>query len=85
MVISNGRRNYAAGFLRNTAGDAYATVSNLIPNKEYYFKVYQYAITHHVGGENGLKINGLPILMIGVYDRDISQYTALRYTRLYPK
>lgn len=36
-------RKYAAGFLRNTAGDAYATVSNLIPNKEYYFKVYQYA------------------------------------------
>ena len=26
---------------------------------------------------------GLPILLLGVYDRDISQYMALRYPRLY--
>jgi len=55
-------RKYAGGFLNNVpGGSASATVSNLIPNKEYHFKVYQYAsplVRTMVGLKSNLIING---------------------------
>jgi len=53
-------RNFAYGFVRNSAGspNPTAVVSEMVPGETYAFKVYQYS-TPFYSGSNPLSVNGI--------------------------
>jgi hypothetical protein len=51
-------RDFAKGFLRNTAGTGLAVVEGLTAGAFYYYKIYQFASAH--AATNSYSVNGVP-------------------------